>query len=261
MDYGPARLEIGPREFVHVADLRNFPSIALPLYNGAASLPGHESFDARRTPRRMSTAEDRQWLDQARAGDRAAFGKLIRQHQQRIHRLALHLTGNAGEADDVTQETFLRAYRAISRFDGRADLFTWLYRICVNVALNLRRQRKRVTTDIDDPRVPEPTAEGIGSDPALSAQQAQAYRSLAKAMDGLSEVLRTTLVMACVDQVPYADIAKTLGCSEGTVAWRVHEARRKLRDALGDEVIEGLEPTSKGAARDGQKGGSRVREK
>lgn len=204
----------------------------------------------------MTTTDDRHWLELARAGDRAAFGKLIRQHQQRIHRLAMHLTGNAGEADDVTQETFLRAYRAISRFDGRADLFTWLYRICVNVALNLRRQRKRATTDLNDPRVPEPVADAPGTDPAHAAAQAQAYRELARAMDGLSEALRVTLVLACVDQLPYAEIAQTLGCSEGTVAWRVHEARRRLREAMNDGVVDGIEKanSNEGATKGGSRG-------
>src|SRR4051812_22562554 len=61
----------------------------------------------------MTTADDTQWLERARAGDRAAFGMLVRRYQKRVHRLALHLVGNAGEADDVTQEAFLRAFKAI----------------------------------------------------------------------------------------------------------------------------------------------------
>lgn len=188
----------------------------------------------------MATPEEQlQWIERARGGDRQAFGHIVRQHQRRVYRLALHLTGSGGDADDVTQETFLRAYRAIDRFDGRADIFTWLYRICVNVALNLRRASKRVTADLDDPRVPEPVSDGEG--PAVTAEQAQSYRALARAMDALSESLRTTLVLACVEQLPYKDIAQILGCSEGTVAWRVHEARRRLRDALPDDVIGPLE--------------------
>jgi RNA polymerase sigma-70 factor (ECF subfamily) len=128
----------------------------------------------------------------------------------------------------------------------------------VNVSLNLKRSRKRISADIDDPRIPEPVATAAGSDPALSAEQAQAYRALARAMDGLSEALRTTLVMACVDQLPYADIARVLDCSEGTVAWRVHEARRKLRDALGDDVVNGLESPSESES-NRKKGGDRGR--
>lgn len=198
----------------------------------------------RRTWRRallMATPEEQlQWIERARGGDARAFEQLVRLHQRRIYRLALHLTGSGGDADDVTQETFFRAYRAIERFDGRAEIFTWLYRICVNVSLNLRRSRRRVTTDLDDPRVPEPVAEG--GNPGVSAEQAQSYRALARAMDDLSESLRTTLVLACVEQLPYKDIAQVLGCSEGTVAWRVHEARKRLRDALPDDVIAPLEP-------------------
>jgi RNA polymerase sigma-70 factor (ECF subfamily) len=187
----------------------------------------------------MATLEDPQWLERARNGDRAAFGILVRQNHRRVQRLALHLTGSAGDADDVTQETFLRAYRAIHRFDGRADLFTWLYRICVNVALNLRRKGRRVVADLDDPRVPE-IVDG-DADPAAAAERAQAYRELATALDSLSESLRTTMVLACVEQLPYKDIAHVLGCSEGTVAWRVHEARRKLREFLSPEVLAALE--------------------
>lgn len=191
----------------------------------------------------MTTPEEEQWLEHARGGDRAAFGRLMRQHMPRVHRLAVHLTGNAGTADDVVQETFLRAWRAIGRFDGRADLFTWLYRICINVTLNLRRQNRRIATDLSDPRVPEPVAPG---NPGLSAEQAQAYRTLAVAVDGLSESLRTTLVLACIEQVPYKDIARILGCSEGTVAWRVHEARRRLREVLREEDLASLDDADHG---------------
>jgi RNA polymerase sigma-70 factor (ECF subfamily) len=200
------------------------------------------------------TDNDATLLEQARAGDRTAFGKLVRKHHARVHRLALHLTGSRGEADDVTQETFVRAWRAIDRFDGRAELFTWLYRICVNVALNLRRSRKRETADINDPRLPEPVSDGV--DPHTSAAQTQAYRALMAAMGSLSESLRTTLVLACVEQVPYADIAESLGCSEGTVAWRVHEARRKLRESLGDEWLAAMDAQ---ASAEPKKGGSRGR--
>jgi RNA polymerase sigma-70 factor (ECF subfamily) len=194
-------------------------------------------------------------LERARAGDHGAFGALVRLHHGRIYRLALQLTGGRGEADDVAQETFVRAWRAIDRFDGRAELFTWLYRICVNVALNHRRSRRRETVELGDPRIPEPQADGEGSDPHASAAQAQAHRALYAAIETLSESLRTTLVLACVEQIPYADIAKSLGCSEGTVAWRVHEARRKLRDALGDSWFAAMEARPDAGRSEG--GGSR----
>ena len=82
-------------------------------------------------------------LDRARQGDREAFGRLVRRHQRRVYAAALHILGNHSDADDVTQETFVRAYRGLATFDGRADFFTWLYRITVNTALNALRSDKR----------------------------------------------------------------------------------------------------------------------
>src|ERR1700704_6985479 len=82
-------------------------------------------------------------LDRARQGDRDAFGRLVRRHQRRVYAAALHLLGNHSDADDATQEAFVRAYRGLAAFDGRADFFTWLYRIAVNTALNALRSGKR----------------------------------------------------------------------------------------------------------------------
>src|SRR4051812_1287251 len=82
-------------------------------------------------------------LDRARQGDREAFGRLVRRHQRRVYAAALHITGNHSDADDVAQEAFVRAYLGLQTFDGRADFFTWLYRITVNTALNQLRGGKR----------------------------------------------------------------------------------------------------------------------
>src|SRR5258705_12038478 len=82
-------------------------------------------------------------LDRARNGDREAFGRLVRRHQRRVYAAALHILGNHSDADDATQEAFVRAYRGLSTFDGRSDFFTWLYRITVNTALNTLRGGKR----------------------------------------------------------------------------------------------------------------------
>src|SRR5688500_5789797 len=90
-------------------------------------------------------ADEDQDLDRARQGDREAFGRLVRRHQRRVYAAALHILGNHSDADDVTQESFVRAYRGLATFDGRADFFTWLYRITVNTALNALRSDKRGT--------------------------------------------------------------------------------------------------------------------
>src|SRR6476619_4965210 len=82
-------------------------------------------------------------LDLARRGDREAFGRLVRRHQRRVYSAALHILGNHSDADDVTQETFVRAFRGLASFDGRADFFTWLYRITINTSLNALCAGKR----------------------------------------------------------------------------------------------------------------------
>src|SRR5262245_25672421 len=82
-------------------------------------------------------------LDRARSGDREAFGRLVRRHQRRVYAAALHILGSHSDADDATQEAFVRAYKGLPTFDGRSDFFTWLYRITVNTALNSLRGGKR----------------------------------------------------------------------------------------------------------------------
>lgn len=192
----------------------------------------------------MSKPTDRELVDQARSGDAQAFGGLVRRHQKRIFRLAFHLLRSGAEAEDVTQETFVRAYQALDRFDGRSEPFTWLYRIAVNLSLNTLRARKtsRTATTADDPRIETWLAErrpSHGADPATASQQRQLALALCEGIDALSETLRTTLVLVCIDGVAHDDASKILGCPEGTIAWRVHEARRKLRAFLAARGFEG----------------------
>jgi RNA polymerase sigma-70 factor (ECF subfamily) len=193
----------------------------------------------------MASASDRELVERARGGDADAFGVLVRRHQKRIYRLAAHLTKSAAEAEDVTQETFVRAYQAISRFDGRSEPFTWLYRIAVNLSLNHIRsaKSKRGTTSLeDDPRIEALVADsrpGRGADPASATHRKRLAEALAGGVDTLSETLRTTLILVCIDGVAHDDAAEILGCPTGTIAWRIHEARRKLKKYLEERGFGG----------------------
>ena len=185
----------------------------------------------------MAKPTDRELVEQTKAGDSAAFGMLVRRYQRRIFRLAFHLVRSGAEAEDVTQETFVRAYQAINRFDGRSEPFTWLYRIAVNLSLNNLRARKvtRDSTPSDDPRIEAlltETRPSHGRDPATATQEKQLAAALCDGIDALSDTLRTTLILVCIDGLAHEDASRVLGCPEGTVAWRVHEARRKLREYL-----------------------------
>lgn len=182
------------------------------------------------------TSSDRDLVDLAKDGDTQAFGKLVQRHQQRIHRLAVHMLRDRAEAEDVTQETFIRAYQALSRFDGRSEPYTWFYRITINLSLNRIRSRKtaRTSHDTDDPRL-----DGLlidkrpdSADPQHSAQRRELYETLTAGIDQLSDTLRTTLILVCIDGRSHEDVALILGAPEGTIAWRIHEARRKLREFM-----------------------------
>jgi RNA polymerase sigma-70 factor (ECF subfamily) len=179
---------------------------------------------------------DRDLVEAAKGGDSEAFGAFVRRHQRRVFRLAVHLLRNTAEAEDVAQEAFVRAYGALDRFDGRSEPFTWLYRIAVNLSLNAIRSRKtrRPGATMDDPRIEAALVErrpGL-ADPARQATDRELALALCDGVDALSETLRTTLVLVAVDGLSHAEVSKVLGCPEGTVAWRVHEARRKLREFL-----------------------------
>lgn len=179
---------------------------------------------------------DRELVDAARGGNAEAFGKLVRRHQKRVFRLAVHMLRNAAEAEDVTQETFVRAYGAIDRFDGRSEPYTWLYRIAVNLSLNAIRARRtsRNAGTMDDPRIEAVLVErrpGM-ADPGRQTTDRELATALCEGIDALSETLRTTLVLVTIDGLSHAEAAEVLGCPEGTVAWRIHEARKKLREFL-----------------------------
>ncbi len=182
-------------------------------------------------------------LARARKGDAKAFGALVRMHQRRVYAAALHVTGNHSDADDVAQEAFVRAYRGLASFDGRSDFFTWLYRIAVNTALNRLRSTKRVgalaAAGATEAAQVGGRPEGLGAPRLLPDEMAalgEQVRTTLVAMAELSPPLRVTLVLATVEGLGHKQIAEILEIPEGTVAWRVNEARRLLRERLGHDA-------------------------
>ncbi len=186
--------------------------------------------------------DEKEVVARAQEGDPAAFSELVRRYRQRVYLTALHVVGSHSEAEDIAQDAFIRAYRALPSFDGRSQLFTWLYRITVNTALNHLRSagRRQKLAHAGTRQVAQvggrPEAPGKSApDPLRAVLLTERTQRVFAALDELSDNLRVTLVLATVDELTYKQIAKILEIPEGTVAWRVSEARKKLRERLDGE--------------------------
>lgn len=184
-------------------------------------------------------AEAAELVARAKRGDTNAFDELVRKYRPRVYALALHLTGQASDADDITQDAFLKAYHKLPEFEGRSEFFTWIYRITLHRALNAQRDKKRRrTVPFDDPRLVAAVAVDAHGDPERAAQLRDRYRALLEAFDRLSPLLQTTVVLTTLQGLNYREAAVVLETTEGTIAWRIHEARRKMRGYL-DGLDEG----------------------
>jgi RNA polymerase sigma-70 factor (ECF subfamily) len=174
----------------------------------------------------------------AKAGDTRAFGALVQRYRKRIYALALHMTRSASEADDITQEVFLKAFRALPAFEGRSQFFTWVYRMTVNRSLNVRRDRARRGEDtIDDPRLELAVAVDARGNPAREAELRQTYARLLRALDQLPIDMRTTVILVSLQGMSHGEASVIQKVSDGTIAWRMHEARRRLHEAMAPERI------------------------
>ena len=143
---------------------------------------------------------------------------------------------SASEADDITQDVFLKAYRALPQFEGRSQFFTWVYRMTVNRSLNVRRDRARRGEDtLEDPRLELAVAVDARSNPGREAELRQTYARLLRALDSLPVDMRTTVILVSMQGMSHGEVAVIQNLSEGTIAWRMHEARRRLHEAMAPE--------------------------
>lgn len=185
-------------------------------------------------------AEAAELVARAKRGDSNAFDDLVRKYRPRVYALALHLTGQESDADDITQDAFLKAYHKLPEFEGRSEFFTWIYRITLHRALNAKRDKnRRRTVPFDDPRLVAAVAVDAHGDPERAVQLRDRYRALLEAFDRLSPLLQTTVVLTTLQGLNYKEAAVVLETTEGTIAWRIHEARRKMRGYL-DGLDRGL---------------------
>jgi RNA polymerase sigma-70 factor (ECF subfamily) len=183
----------------------------------------------------VEIGEEQIWLEQSRQGDHAAFENLIRCYQRMIHSLAYRMTGSAADAEDLAQETFIRAFQQLASYRGEAKFSSWLCRIAMNACLNWR-QRETRRAEIhrnwaEDTSALDAPAEDGGKD--------QESQRVQVALDRLPAKQRAAMVLTVYEEMSHAEAARALGCSEATVSWRVFSARAKLK--------RWLKPASRGS--------------
>jgi RNA polymerase sigma-70 factor, ECF subfamily len=178
-------------------------------------------------------------LEALRAGDREAFARLVDETSGHIYRVALQILGDEQDAEDVLQETYIKAFRALPAFEGRSSLTTWLYRIAVNEALMMVRKRKPPTVSVDESAPFDADAESEGMEivdwcclPESEMLSSETQRFLDQAIQKLPETLRVVFVMRDLEGLSIQETAEALGLSENNVKTRLLRARLRLRQEL-----------------------------
>jgi RNA polymerase sigma-70 factor, ECF subfamily len=189
----------------------------------------------------LERAED-QFLERLKRRDGAAFEQLVAERTGDIYGLLFRLTGDPEEARDLAQETFLRAFQAIEKFRGDADLKTWLYRIAINQARNRwrwwRRRRRDATVSLDatvgerEQTVATQLQDANASDPEQETLARERQNQLREALQGLRGAYRETVVLRDIEGLTYEEIAATLQINIGTVKSRLARGRLELRRKL-----------------------------
>jgi RNA polymerase sigma-70 factor (ECF subfamily) len=192
---------------------------------------------------------DQSLVQRVQKGDQQAFALLVAKYQRRIFRLISRFVSDPATAEDIAQETFLRAYRAIGRFRGDSQFYTWLYRIAVNTAkrsaLDDARSpvlQENATFSQDEETFPKQEQLSSMDTPDAVMASREIADTVNAAMDALPEELRTAIVLREIDGMSYDEIAQVMGCPVGTVRSRIFRAReaiaRQLRPLLGTRSDE-----------------------
>jgi RNA polymerase sigma factor (sigma-70 family) len=184
--------------------------------------------------------DDLALVRQAQRGDLRAYDALLQRYRERIYATVYHMTANHEDANDLVQETFIKAYQALKTFKGTASFYTWLYRIAVNKTINFLKQRRTRTqlslNDLDLNAEHDPDLVALISDktPRREAALAELQEKLNAAMQKLSESHRLVVTLHDVQGLSHEEIADIMDCNVGTVRSRLFYARQQLQGWLSD---------------------------
>jgi RNA polymerase sigma-70 factor, ECF subfamily len=173
----------------------------------------------------MVTDDEGSLIARSRSGDWDAFAALIQTHQRMIRSLTYRMSGSAADADDLAQETFIRAYQGLETYRGTARFSSWLYRIALNLCLRWRKlERRRGMAEQD----------WMGAGASDRASDIRSER-VQEALNRLPPKQRAAVILTVFDGMTHAEAAAMLGCGEKTLSWRMFSARRRLARLLREE--------------------------
>lgn len=187
--------------------------------------------------RPVATEDESALVQRARARDAAAFEELVRRHADRLYAVVLRFVADREEAQEVTQEAFLRAWRSIGRFEGRSLFFTWLYRIGINEAKRRAAKRPPATVaSLDDEPIPE--APDWSEAPETRLDQADLRRILEQAIRSLPLDYRAPIILRDVEGLSTREAAEVMELGEAAFKTRLHRARLAVRRVLDEYFLE-----------------------
>lgn len=187
-------------------------------------------------PKQPEVDSEKDLLIRLQSNPREAFSELIGRYRQEIYDLAVRVTGSRTEAEDVTQETFIKAYEHIKKFRGDSSLKTWLYRITINRSISVKRRVKRwrVFRGMEDetfPDLPELSTPSSEQEVILHDQAGHAHQALQK----LPVKQRTSVILRVIKEMSYEEVARTMGISTGGAKANVHQGLKKLKTMLEEK--------------------------
>jgi RNA polymerase sigma-70 factor (ECF subfamily) len=191
-------------------------------------------------PRALALVDDPVLIRKAQQGDYSAFDGLVQKYQERVYSTIYHMTSNHEDANDLTQESFIKAYRALKSFKGDSSFFTWIYRIAVNKTINFLKSRKNKIhlslNDLDFNAEHDPEIVAFVSDktPRRDMNLTELQEKLNEAMQKLSDVHRLVVTLHDVQGLSHEEISKIMDCNTGTVRSRLFYARQQLQGYLAD---------------------------
>jgi RNA polymerase sigma-70 factor (ECF subfamily) len=227
-------------EFVETARASWMP---LPGASIASPVPAGVAYPANRERGKMSDREvDQQLVERAQQGDKKAFELLVLKYQRKLERLLSRIIRDPFEIEDVAQEAFIKAYRALPNFRGDSAFYTWLYRIGINTAKNylIGQGRKAPTTTAFDSDDAESFEDAAGlrdyNTPEAQLMSKQIAETVNRTIDKLPEELRTAIMLREIDGLSYEEIAQIMDCPIGTVRSRIFRAREAVAEQLRPQL-------------------------